>query len=220
MEAKDRLEEWNEWKEDIWAHIRWLCRSRDTFRVVLGVAKRNPHLGQSNSFCWWMFANYGYGAAIAIRRMLDRGKDVISLARLVVDMANHPARITLARLQSYPAGSRERAEKVFSRYAADCGECLSPERVTAALAKVERSAKGVRKFVNKVIAHPTTERPRLPFSAINQPLQDIIDLFKDIDILLGGTGDLFLNQLGVPDESDPAFTRPWIQTQPETEGET
>ena len=219
MKAKDRLTEWEEWRKKLWKQIRWLCRSRDTFRVVLGVAKRNPHLGQSNSFCWWMFENYGYSAAIAIRRLLDRGKDVISLARLVVDIANHPGCLTRSRLHNYPAGLSDKAEEVFSKYAADCGQCVSPERLTTALAEVEGSAKQVRRFDNMVIAHTIPKPPSVQFLELNKPIEDVVALFQDIDILLGGTGDLFLNRLGIPDESDPAFTQPWIQAQPETQGE-
>jgi len=219
VKGRDKLEQWQERKQDIWKQIRWLCGLRDTFRLVRSIVERNPHLGQSGSFCRWIFTNYGYSAGIGIRRMLDRSSDAISLARLMLDIAGHPGQLTLARLQTYPHGRREAAEKVFPRYAADCGSCLSPERLTAALAEVEQSASGVMRFVNKVIAHPTAERPTMLFSDVNRPLDAIAALFKDIDILLGGTGDLWLNRLDVAKESDSAFTQPWIRAELGPEGE-
>lgn len=206
------LDQWRGWGKEIWGQIRWLCFQRETYQLVLRIIESNRNIPKNDRFCFWMFANYGHSTAMAIRRALDSSDDVVSLGRLVTDILKHPCAITHARVKAYQAGPRWSPEKVFKKYAAECGEHLDPERLRSAFEAVRSGAQLVIKFANKVVAHPTKRRPKVPYRELNGPVNDIVALYQDVALLLGETGDLYLDKLDIPDESDPAFIHAWIET--------
>jgi hypothetical protein len=180
--AHQRIETWRRWidgqieHEVLTMHLHW-----DTWSQVQKMLAANPNL--PNSY-WWEFMSdtYGITQAVAVRRQLDTHRDVASLGKLVAEIAEEPHIITktvwLELSNTTNLVDQRLAELAWRHnFGGEVGDHLDPAIPTADLKDARRASEGVRRYVDKGLAH--SDRSALP--AISLPT--VPELHYAIDVI-------------------------------------
>jgi hypothetical protein len=153
----ERLDTWYVWLD---SHIRpevyGLHLHRHVWLETQAMLRANPDLPESY---WWEFMGdtYAVTQAVALRRQVDTRRDVISLARLLMQM-QRGARV-LSRgyfLSRYGTDTNMIAlgeETWADTFAGDAGEHLDPAIPNADLDTLVTAAAAVKDFVDDHLAH-------------------------------------------------------------------
>jgi len=144
-----------------------LHHSRRVWRAVRAMIETNPGVQRSGIAEHWLTQCYSVAQLSGVRRQVDKRKDVVSLWRLLDQLARQPAMATrswfIAELQSRPESARyvTRLAAEFDAFAG-AGNPVTDRSVAEAdrdrLWNVAQSAKHV---VDQFVAHQTdaTARP-------------------------------------------------------------
>jgi len=180
---------------------RWKLLRRDItsiafhrylYREVTAIVDANPAVKVPSAFFDWMRLAYVTDMSSVVRRITDHRKDVISLGRLMEEIALHPGVLSRRRfLDRYTGGLRHRiGQGDFARFARPGADAIDPRVVWGHRRELLTAARRLRTFVNKHVAH----RSRYPMRHL--PTYDELDrcvdllerLAKDYSLLLEAVG--------------------------------
>jgi hypothetical protein len=88
------LDKWWFWVTSVISvQMHWMHLHRRVWLDLQEILARNESLPPSY---WWVFMSDSYGVtqAVAVRRQVDRRRDVVSLARLLIDVKAHSDLLT------------------------------------------------------------------------------------------------------------------------------
>jgi hypothetical protein len=169
---------WLRWWKVIHRDIVLLAHNRDLYRQVGKMIDANPAIQVPSVFYDWMRRAYLADQTSAIRRLADHRKDVVSLRRLIAEIADHPEVISRRRFVGLYRGYRasEWAHTDFDSLAGPGAKVVDRKAVRRDLRSVIATNARIKTFVDKHIAH-RAEHPtrRLPAYA---DLDRSIDLFE------------------------------------------
>lgn len=122
----------------------------------------NPAAQNPGHFFDTMAGWYTVNQSVGIRRQLDQGDDVATLARLLASIQKHPAVMSRERYiahhgKNLPPNHIDHEE--FDRFAGAGGPHVDPKIVEADLVELAAVAGPVKKYVNKHLAHFDDKHP-------------------------------------------------------------
>jgi len=145
--------------------IAWLEKTYEDYLVasvnhyifweVQKIIGKNPKFTQNpNDFNEWMLRVYTDSIALAVRRQVDKGKDVISLRRLLEELRDYPEIVTRNYyLEICPPPDRGFAEKRFNDLVGASESRLVKQQVEDEIQKLADISKLIHHYVDRISAH-------------------------------------------------------------------
>lgn len=193
------IRRWKRWLKTINNDIVSLNHQRHIFREIAESFRTKLAL-QTDATVWnWLAGNYATTTAVGVRRQIDRRKDVISLERLLTEIAENPAVLTRSWFErQYVRGKpplqrasyQKMAERDFQRFAGRSAKQISARMVVADRAKLRKTAARLRHYVNKRVAHRARSGYRGPatFADLNAAVDELASLLQKYSLLLNQAG--------------------------------
>ena len=129
---------------------------------------------------------YAATQAVAVRRQLDRRRDVVSLWRLLDEMARHPEVMTRDRHVALWDGDDARhANANFDRFSGGADQ-IAVDRIRADQRVLEATGESVKRYVDEAIAHTAlVATPTIPtYDDLNVAIDIVAELVKKYASLL------------------------------------
>lgn len=167
---------------------------RDNWRELQAALDANPLIPQPNYVADWIREMYGLTIAVGIRRQGDRARDVITLRRLIDDVARNPTAISRSfYVERYPEFMRQFSDhphREFDTFAGPEGEHPDPALIRDDLAELGRIIKVVADYVNKHLAHRAARAdvPIPTYDDLDRALDEFDRLLKRYYLLIDGSG--------------------------------
>jgi hypothetical protein len=136
-------------------------------------------------FSWWVRGNYGRSMGSAIRRQVDVREDVVSLGRLIDRIWRYPTVLSRERYRSLHKNLGNEADEWFDELAPGSDSFINPEVPADDLETLRSSTEGVRRWVNKAVAHADAKEYDSPnITELHSSLDVVFDLFNKYEQLL------------------------------------
>jgi hypothetical protein len=148
------------------------------YREIAAMIQANPSLPETSVVYEWITWGYGHSSAAAVRRLVDRREDTISLWRLLRDIERHPREITRSWFVSHHAYAfRYKAEEIFNTFASDGGEFVDRQVINGDIHRLEDEIGPIKKFVDKHVAHHAIKaKPAPTFADLHQAMDVLAEL--------------------------------------------
>lgn len=128
--------------------------ARTIWRNFIDVAQRSAALQKRGTFAAWATSNYASAQVMAVRRQGDDGSDVVSLRRLLKELAAQPEAITKERFVRVNCqGSEKIAAHLWPDFADPRGKHLNQDVVRGDLEELLTTSNTVRRYATTRIAH-------------------------------------------------------------------
>ncbi len=153
---------------------------RSVFKEVGEIVEANGSLPPS--YFWeFMRDTYGTTQAVAIRRQAEANTRVITLARLISEIAGDPTRFGEQWfVEMWGWDDEQFARKTFAeKFAGNVGDHLDPSIAEGDLTRLAEIAETVKSYVDQHVAHS------------DQKPGETMPTFNDIDAAIDVIGDLF-----------------------------
>jgi AbiU2 len=204
---KDRQQCWSDWLETINQDITTVFYWKETWLAFGYILRSNPAIPPSHFFRL-MSNTYGTSQAVAVRRLADPKRGVVSLATLIKDLRKHAAEVTV----EWWIGLQPNSEiGDFEPFRLKSTNHFDPSIATKDLDRLEIAVAQVKKYVDQHLAHrdqnPTRDIPN--FDAIHAALDSLGEVFRKYHSLLTGADRIVMVPVPTPGWFLP-FTVPWL----------
>lgn len=157
------------------------------------IIRSNPALQHPNTFFELQLRWYAISTLVTIERDVQSGRKVVSLLRLLEEIARHPEELTRAKFRRLHTGSGERvtadpgtdlggfmdARMVESRYDEFGAEMLDLARLHADVAELKAAAAPIVALRNTAYAHRSAAGPALSSITLGE-LHEFVDVLDRI----------------------------------------
>lgn len=210
-----RLEKWVSWQETISQDLIRMHGSREIYNDYLKIVTQNKKVeSEGVLFHNWVIDNYVTFIAMTIRRQADdnsRHHDVISLAKLIKDIGDHPEELTrkwyISLYKEQSDHSKSVADESFTKLAGS-GDYFDPQIAIDDLATLHEASKKVTDLATLSIAHYTKKfLPKLTFDEVNSCIDTFRELVQKYILLLTASSNAITP---VMDRWQGIFTEVWI----------
>ncbi len=199
---------WQEWlgiiSQDIFTVYFW----RATWLTLGDIIRSNPDVGPSHLFSY-MSNVYGSSQAVAVRRLADERRDVVSLAALIKDMNRHARAITADWwISLHPAAEA----RDFRQFAAPGTDYFDAAIASRDLTRLRAAVGQVKKYVDEHVAHRDRNRTKdtPTFADIHAAVDVVGDVFRTYHTLL--TTAVMTSLVPDPDlDWFQPLTVPWVK---------
>ncbi len=213
-----KLEKWIRWLKVIEGELESLVIAKKVFWTVQGLIKAHPEIPYRQSIFYWYFGNtYIAYALTGIRRQAKSHKDSISLARLLAEIVQEPAKVSREYYLDIHAKTKKTnfVNKQFDRLCQKSGDShISSTLVQRDLNKLKNSVKDCEGFADRLIDHRDQRPPkRSPkFKEADEVIQTLYDLCRKYRfILLADSKNTVKEKLDY--DWQEIFDFPWRQKQ-------
>src|SRR5258706_9051909 len=90
---------WNTWFDQLDTETINLVVQRHIYSELDQVVNSSPRLQKPNQFLFWLSVLYSSAMSVAIRKLVDPRKDIISYRRLLEEIRDHPKVISRTRFR-------------------------------------------------------------------------------------------------------------------------
>jgi hypothetical protein len=204
---KDRQQRWSDWLETINQDITTVFYWKETWVAFGTILRSNPAIPPSHFFR--LMANtYGTSQAVAVRRLADPKRGVVSLASLIKDLRKHSAEITA----EWWVGLQPNADvRDFEPFRLKGTNHFDPAIADIDLDRLQVAVEKVKVYVDQHLAHrdqkPTKDVPT--FDAIHAALDELGKTFRKYHTLLTAADRIVMVPVPNPGWYLP-FTVPWL----------
>lgn len=216
------IAKWRNDLERIQNDIITLHGSRSTYRRLRKIVDANPRIQKPNELYEWLLRNYVVYASTAIRRLLKRHKDSLSLEGLVLSIAEHEHIITrewyLSQCEVVSEwDTREEyldwfdASEDLDKLIGGRRDTIDGEDLQRRLREVQSLSKPVLEYADKLVAHTDVNPPHtLPtYPGLDSAIDAVGDLFRHLDALINQGSPISLEPMG-SSRWEKLFEEPWI----------
>lgn len=199
-------------------HITDAFRHRKMFRDTTDILQQNQRLNMSpDAGYWyeWLRTVYAHYIVMAVRRELDRGADAPNLFRLLHEIARQPQVLSRARYKALlPQSDLTREfginfwDRPFTEMAGP-GDFIDTAIVKRDLDELDRQAKLVILYANRIVAHRTPQSVPTTLRHVNDSLETIERILQKYYVLLTGR-TLIAAEPSVLVTWQRAFREAWI----------
>jgi hypothetical protein len=217
------MEKWKRWcDERIANEVLGMNLHRHAWRELGRIVDEHGDLPPS--YFWeYLRDTYAVTQSVAVRRQADADPRVISLGRLIHEIAEDAPRNTrelyLEMWELKRTGDiRDRlgavhANQSFDTLAGEGAEYFEPDVARADLGRLTAAASSVSAYVDQHLAHSDAKQmsaPGLPtFDHVNDAIDTIGDLFRTYASLLTARGYVTVTPV-IQDDWLAVFRQPWI----------
>jgi hypothetical protein len=203
--------------KEIQKHITDAFRSRKMFTDTTEMLQKHPTLSTSpDAGYWyeWFRTLYAHYIVMAVRRELDRGAASPNLFRLLHDISKRPQALSRMRYEEHFEGTvfKQNGLNVWDTQFTEMagpGAFIDPKIVRKDIDEIDKQAKLVVLYANKIVAHRTPESVQTTLKHINDSLEAIEKVLQKYYVLLTGSG-LIGAEPSIINPWQRAFTVPWI----------
>lgn len=217
-----KIEKWRRWFDIIHDDIVRLASSRQIYRETVKIYRANRRLHGDYTFINWVSLNYVRALAIGIRRQAELDKDVISLARLLDDIARNGFLVKRSWYVAEVLRNRDRtdlefvertAQRDFNWFAPTGSSQVSSKLVQRDLDRLQHVAGKVIKFVNRRVAHWDKRRfnDMVTYGDVHKALRTLDRLLVKYHLLIRQAG-LFGATPFIQGNWKSVFRIPWVIT--------
>jgi hypothetical protein len=229
-----RRDKWIRWLEDgISQEVFTMYLHRLVWDRIQEMAKENVALGATSSYMWnWLFDLYAKTQAQAVRRQADMDRRAAGLARVIVELRDHPEEVTrewfLAMVENEEHDADDRhywrnvSEKEHWGARFGGGDHFDPAVAEADLSRLQGESEKVREYVNKHVAHLDAtaiggqRKGQLPtLREVHEAVDLVGDYFKKYSLLLRNSGYADLTPV-LQHDWEAIFRLPWIESKPDS----
>lgn len=185
--SDSRVEKWKAWLKQIDEDVTGIYTNRVVWKTINEIVANHPDMPASHYFAI-QAQNYATTQAVAVRRQAEVGGQVITLARLLAELAWDPQRMTRDRFVSmYPWGMQHIGDEEFDSFAVSGESHIDPVRLGQDQATLSTRCDHVRRYVNTRLAHfGETATPPPTFDDLDTAIDTLGSLFKRYTLLLEG----------------------------------
>ncbi len=149
---------WRRWIERLETELYPMVESKMIHEELQRIVPNNIRLPRQSTFYAWMHRNYAQSLAVSVRRLMDERRDVISLWRLVNEIANRPDALTRTSFVWHFRSAREVADQIFDGHAGVGSPHLPSAVARRDRSDIENKSVRIARFVNKNVAHANLRR--------------------------------------------------------------
>ena len=172
---------WQHWIKQLTNGITTVLVWKEIWKMMATAIDANPEIPRTLALSY-LAMTYSQSQAVAVRRLVDRDPDVISLARLLESIAAHPHLVTRA----WWVGQHDRldwrvaAQEWDANFGGKICDHVDPQIVEEDLRSLLAEADKVRTLVNKVVAHRVENYsgPLVTQGDLNAAIDRIGELFQ------------------------------------------
>jgi hypothetical protein len=207
---------WQRWLAMIGRDLGWLLVSHDLFLRIQEVFASNKTIQRPTLVYCWISGNYAAAVSVGVRRLADRDNRAVSLYRLIKDIEQNAEAITRDDfVLQYPKGMREEgcAQDDFLQFAGKGGLALSRAKLRRDVARLDRSVRAVRTFVDKHIAHRDADQKKFAvptYDALGNALRDLDTMYCKYVSLIKQSG-MTTCKWEIPYDWREPLRHPWIE---------
>lgn len=226
--ASDRVRNWRASMELILGDLYTVQLGRSVVERLASIIRGNTALQVPNTFFELQLRWYAISTLVTIERDVQGGRKVVSLLRLLEDIARHPEELTRAKFRRLHTGSGERVSgdpgndlgafmdggMVESRYEEFGGEALDVARIHVDVAELKAAAAPIVALRNTLYAHRSADGPALSSITLGDlhAFVDVLDrVIQKYHALLFFTSMMSTTPIDVTDW-DEIFRFAWIPT--------
>jgi hypothetical protein len=202
LDCQQLLERWREMMSAARTDIEKLLWNREQIRRIARMIEGNPRLkGHPKQFLWSVLEWYSHYAAMTIRRQADIGRDVLSLRRVMLEMARHPdclnREMMVAIVENYygdgidPEFKKQLVDDTWSQYGDEAG-LFDVAALQGDLSELVALSEKAKAYATEQIAHTLEQALDNPTMVTYDELNSCIDAFDRIAVkyigLLTGAG--------------------------------
>ncbi len=215
MVSTDKMTKWLKWIGAIENDMIQVLSSRQFYKEYGRIVSSNNSINTEGSlFHRWVIDNYVTYVAMAIRRQLDDYNDVISLKRLVQDIANNPNDISRSEhvklFSSLPplVDGNTQGNQSFDKLAGS-GQYFDPQIAVDDLSLLENDGISIMQLVNRKFAHNSkNQSPIMTFDDVDEVIETLKSLVQKYMLLITATHSTLEPVIG--QDWQDIFTKAWI----------
>lgn len=185
-----RVQKWLRWLEIIRDEIWRVAEHKYIYEEVGRLIARNQKLHRPSAFYGFLSSTYASSMFMAVRRQLKKGKNGISLAQLLAQVAQEPRLLSRARFVGlYPDATRGCADRDFDVYAGEGGSHVDVKMVKEDISALRRKGLKIERWADKTVAHRDRKEPSsIPtFSELHDCVDYLAKLFQKYYALFTAT---------------------------------
>jgi len=222
LSSDERFQQWVQWIERVDHELRYLKLNSRMFNSMKQVFRYNPHLQRVGKRMFqWCLHNYAAGAAMSLRRELDRAKSD-AFIHLLWEIHEHPEVLSRERFYKQwgplrPERNAALRRRIFelvdlTRHPTDeMRDHIDPSYVQEHITKLGRDTETVHNFIEQTIAHRSPSRPPgISFAQVDKAVQALMRVhdtyYGRLTLKSGGAEEFTL------DSDIDVFTFPWDVT--------
>lgn len=150
----------------------------DVFWQVQAVIRGNPDINVGTVFQDWIERCYVDSVTVGLRRLADRGRNVISLWRVLQEMLSVASHLSRERYLSLHDGPlRHRAEKWWGKLVGTSETYVTQGVIRAKQQELQAALNKVAAFANQNVAH-LAAGPTHPATTFDDVRQSIVAAFR------------------------------------------
>jgi len=209
--SNSKVQQWREWLQILNNEVTMLYLHRHIWRVMATTIDGNPGIPRSYAMNF-LYAAYTTSQAVAVRRLIDTDRRVVSFVRLLNAIKADPHELT-ARQVLPPDRAFEASAWEFRYAGSKPGGYVDPSLAARHLATLEARVGPIRDYVNQHAAHlnvnPLTNIPA--YQDLNAAIDCLVDLGIECHRLLHNA-DLLVSAVpkAIGDFMAP-FRVPWLE---------
>jgi hypothetical protein len=174
------------WVPKIDENLKLLWYHREVWQQVRDLlTNEHERYGSDGTFLGRFTKMYVDSQAMAVRRLADQGKQVMSFARLIEQMRDQPSVLSRDRYRSMcwdsagPGWSDDSADADYDRYAAPGRDELDRSLLERDLQRLLADAEKVVEYANKTVAHDDSRafEVQVTFGELAKVVDDIAELW-------------------------------------------
>ncbi len=211
-----RLEKWRAVLEErVKPEILTLVLHRQVFWRVREIAQSNPDLPHSY-FIGFIQETYANSQAVGVRRLVDPGRQPVSLLRLLNEIESMCEQFTetwFIELWSPDGELAERQARSSFRehFRGRTDDHLDPQVVENDKNSLSSSVESVRAHVDTSLAHMDKSPSEIPtFADLHLAIDAIVHVFKKYYLLLTAAS-ILLDKIPLDHNWESIFTMPWME---------
>jgi hypothetical protein len=212
-----RIDEWREWLKVINREIVVLHLNRRFFREIMQMIRGNRTLPKNSVVYDWIIRQYIVSATMGVRRQVDTSRKVVSMARLLEQIARHATSITRNWYKAQYGELKAFADAAFDKFARPGASAVNPEVVRADLAELRSTTRNLLDWTNDYVAHleenasrgQSNSRPSVTWKELDAAIDLLGELLKKYQLLLNQSSMVRVEPV-IPPTWTKVFTVPWL----------
>lgn len=192
--ASERVREWRASMKEILGDLHTVQLGRSVVERLAEIIRANPALQQPNTFFELLLRWYAISTLVTVERDVQVGRKVISLLRLLEEIARNPGELTRTKFRRLHTGSGEPStadsradiggfmdakmiEDFFDQYGP--GEDLDVAGILADVAVLKSAAEPIVVLRNTAYAHRSARGPALSSITLGE-LHAFVDVIAEL----------------------------------------
>lgn len=158
----DLFTKWDGWIVRLDRLVNQIVLHRHIYQEVRKIVVANPKVAKQNHFYEWLWYMYTTGLAVEIRKLIDRNDQTISVRTLLEAMKRNPQVISRRRYKERfvdDVYEEADADKYLDKLLGEGKQQIEVARIQAEIDELEKKAKKIKDYVDKLVAHTDKEEP-------------------------------------------------------------